>query len=482
MTSLLLLVGTAAAALALPPAAVRATSCWLPPQPRQLLVLHPARVPVAPRCQQVATLLETDEGESGTLTAAGGRLHTPESRAKISAANKGRTPWNAGRKHSEETRQRIAEATRKAMQRRMEERKLERERLRLDEPQVYQALVAKEAAAEAAAAALKEAERKQKSAERRRERLEKRLVRQQRAEASGNGTAKVRSSRVTIGSSRVNFTFTAESRAKISESVRKRWQDPNYRARRSNISVSQETRAKLSEAMKAKWLNGSYRERNSTSNAHSAERRSKIAAAIRAKWAEPGYRERATIGIRLARLNATASRRARGGVQQVVSEEVRAKLSMTMKRVWAQRREKDLTDRVAAELFLADKEGREPRLLLDPLPRRVHRVHNGVLSTGQWRPPQRGGAVTSLGVSGTRAAGMQERRPESLAEDASTTERWQAMAVEEAQAEAQAKAEALAEEHAASAKEAGEEDDIDLIAWGNTIIDFGDDIGDDITE
>ena len=481
MTSLLLLVGTAAAALALPPAAVRATSCWLPPQPRQLLVLHPARVPVAPRCQQVATLLETDEGESGTLTAAGGRLHTPESRAKISAANKGRTPWNAGRKHSEETRQRIAEATRKAMQRRMEERKLERERLRLDEPQVYQALVAKEAAAEAAAAALKEAERKQKSAERRRERLEKRLVRQQRAEASGNGTAKVRSSRVTIGSSRVNFTFTAESRAKISESVRKRWQDPNYRARRSNISVSQETRAKLSEAMKAKWLNGSYRERNSTSNAHSAERRSKIAAAIRAKWAEPGYRERATIVIRLARLNATASRRARGGVQQVVSEEVRAKLSMTMKRVWAQRREKDLTDRVAAELFLADKEGREPRLL-DPLPRRVHRVHNGVLSTGQWRPPQRGGAVTSLGVSGTRAAGMQERRPESLAEDASTTERWQAMAVEEAQAEAQAKAEALAEEHAASAKEAGEEDDIDLIAWGNTIIDFGDDIGDDITE
>ena len=307
---LLLRVVIAAAALALPPAAVRATSCWLPPQPRQLLVVHPARVPVAPRCQQVATLLET-EGESGTLTAAGGRLHTPESRAKISAANKGRTPWNAGRKHSEETRQRIAEATRAAMQRRMEERKLERERMRLEEPQVYQALVTKEAAAEAAAAALKEAEREQRSAERRRERLEKRLVRQQRAEASGNGTATVRRARVTIGSSRVNFTFTAESRAKISESVRKRWQDPTYRARRSNISVSQETRAKLSEAMKAKWLSGSYRERNGTSNAHSAERRSKIAAAIRAKWAEPEYRERATIGIRLARLNATASRRAR---------------------------------------------------------------------------------------------------------------------------------------------------------------------------
>jgi hypothetical protein len=71
---------------------------------------------------------------------------------------------------------------------------------------------------------------------------------------------------------------------------------------------------------------------------------------------------------------------------------------------------------------------------------------------------------------------MQERRPESLAEDASTAERWQAMAMEEAQAEAEALALALAEEHAASAKEAGEEDDIDLIAWGNKIIDFGDDM------
>ena len=36
-----------------------------------------------------------------------GRVHSPESRAKISAANKGKKPWNVGVKHSQETRDRI---------------------------------------------------------------------------------------------------------------------------------------------------------------------------------------------------------------------------------------------------------------------------------------------------------------------------------------------------------------------------------------
>jgi len=40
-----------------------------------------------------------------------GRPHTAESRAKISAANKGKTPWNKGLGHSEETKARIKERT-----------------------------------------------------------------------------------------------------------------------------------------------------------------------------------------------------------------------------------------------------------------------------------------------------------------------------------------------------------------------------------
>jgi hypothetical protein len=44
-----------------------------------------------------------------------GHPHTNESKAKISAANKGKTPWNVGRQHSEETKRKIAEKTREAI-------------------------------------------------------------------------------------------------------------------------------------------------------------------------------------------------------------------------------------------------------------------------------------------------------------------------------------------------------------------------------
>ena len=43
-----------------------------------------------------------------------GKPHTEESKAKISAANKGKTPWNAVKQHSEETRRKIAEGARRA--------------------------------------------------------------------------------------------------------------------------------------------------------------------------------------------------------------------------------------------------------------------------------------------------------------------------------------------------------------------------------
>jgi hypothetical protein len=45
-------------------------------------------------------------------TANGGFTHTPASRAKIGAANKGKTPWNKGRKRSEEDKARIAAGVR----------------------------------------------------------------------------------------------------------------------------------------------------------------------------------------------------------------------------------------------------------------------------------------------------------------------------------------------------------------------------------
>ena len=53
-----------------------------------------------------------------------GTPHSAESKAKISAANKGKKPWNAGKQHSEETKRRIAEKTKEAMIK----RKLEQDR------------------------------------------------------------------------------------------------------------------------------------------------------------------------------------------------------------------------------------------------------------------------------------------------------------------------------------------------------------------
>lgn len=43
-----------------------------------------------------------------------GHAHSDESKAKISAANKGKVPWNLGRQHSEETKRRIAEKTKES--------------------------------------------------------------------------------------------------------------------------------------------------------------------------------------------------------------------------------------------------------------------------------------------------------------------------------------------------------------------------------
>lgn len=64
--------------------------------------------------------VQSVEGENVgvILTAAGGRPHTPASRSRISAANKGNTPWNKGVSHSTETRRKIAEGARKAALRR----------------------------------------------------------------------------------------------------------------------------------------------------------------------------------------------------------------------------------------------------------------------------------------------------------------------------------------------------------------------------
>ena len=62
-------------------------------------------------CQKLRLSSEVDYSlEKKTI----GHAHSDESKAKISAANKGKVPWNLGRQHSEETKKRIAEKTKES--------------------------------------------------------------------------------------------------------------------------------------------------------------------------------------------------------------------------------------------------------------------------------------------------------------------------------------------------------------------------------
>ena len=109
----------------------------------------------------------------------GGRKHTEESKAKIAKANKGKKPWNVGKKHSEETRARIAERTRIAMAER-KQAKLDALGMTIEEYNLSR---------------------------------EKKLKEKRKAKAKGG--------------------LTPEGRKKISESVKKRWEDPSFRERYS---------------------------------------------------------------------------------------------------------------------------------------------------------------------------------------------------------------------------------------------------------
>ena len=81
-----------------------------------------------------ALVMETMETKTREGVVSKGHPHTEESRMKISRANKGKKPWNVGKKHSEETKRKIALKTREAYLRRKE---AEETRLRTEEPEKW---------------------------------------------------------------------------------------------------------------------------------------------------------------------------------------------------------------------------------------------------------------------------------------------------------------------------------------------------------
>jgi hypothetical protein len=240
-------------------------------------------------------------GDAPLPTPNGGFTHTAASKAKISASNKGRTPWNKGRQRSPEVKARIAAGVR-ARNRAAFLQKLDEMGLTEEEYELQ-----------------KKEERRRKEAERRNRKTEKggyRPTEETKQKISevlktkwANGEISKR--RTDPSKVRRGFTHSEETRAKISASLRKRWAtDEGYRENMVNKSSQHnghvDVRRRISEALKAKWQEPEFRERmleqirnrRSASGERGEEYRRKISEAMKTKWREQEYREKTLGSIR----------------------------------------------------------------------------------------------------------------------------------------------------------------------------------------
>ena len=242
------------------------------------------------------SLLEMKEEDVPRPTSNGGFTHTSASRAKIGAANKGKTPWNKGRKRTEEEKARIAAGVRA--------RNRERFLKKLEDMGVTE---------EEYAAQKREEKRKREAARRARLTAKGGLRPTEETKAKISRILKekyakgeIKPRKVDPSKVRRGFTHTAETRAKISASLRNRWaNDPEYRARmlENNVSKPQstkeDTKRKISASLKKKWQDPAFREEmmakmttRKSSRDYNESYREKISQAMKRKWQDQEYREK----------------------------------------------------------------------------------------------------------------------------------------------------------------------------------------------
>lgn len=231
-------------------------------------------------------------------TDAGGYTHTEASKAKISAANKGKTPWNKGKTRSEEVKKRIAEGVR----RKNREKFLEKLKgLGLTEEEYEQQ---------------KKEERRKKEAERRARRTEnggyrpteetKQKISKIMKDKFANGEIKKREYK---GPFRKGFTHSEETKEKIRQSLKKKWaEDPAYQKKMTESSGkanNEAAREKISRTLKQKWQDPAFRKKMMDSMKHrksgtattTEEQRAKISAAMKKKWQDDAYRKKTIKGM-----------------------------------------------------------------------------------------------------------------------------------------------------------------------------------------
>lgn len=250
-----------------------------------------------------------DEDDVPQPTANGGFSHTARSRAKISAANRGRTPWNKGKARPEEVRARIAAGVRA------------RNRERFLEKLVSLGLTEDEYDAQKGEA------RRRRDADRRARRTAKggyRPTDETRAKISAvlkqkHARGEIRRAAVHPSKVRRGFTHSEETRKKISDSLKRRWAtDQDYREHimraQSMANSSPEMRGKISRTLKERWQDPEFREtmlqkmgpRRDGTDATAADgksHREKISEAMKRKWQDETYRSKTVRSIQRAAEN-----------------------------------------------------------------------------------------------------------------------------------------------------------------------------------
>jgi hypothetical protein len=234
----------------------------------------------------------------------GGFSHTTASRAKISAANKGKTPWNKGQSRSPEVKARIAAGVRAKNRERFLQSLID---MGVTEEE-YEADKKKEASE-------KELERQARRTEKggyRPTEETKQKISQIIKEKYKRGEVKART--VDPNKVRRNFTHSTETRARISASLRERWAtDVDYREKMRNAThhaaASTGVRQRISDSLKKKWEDPAFRQEmmdkrlNSTGSGprkrvvYDEEHRRRISEAMKSKWLEPEYRQRTMSAI-----------------------------------------------------------------------------------------------------------------------------------------------------------------------------------------
>lgn len=263
---------------------------------------------------------DDDDDDVPMPTENGGYTHTTSSRAKISAANKGKTPWNKGQARSEETRARIAAGVRAKNRQRFLE-KLQTMGLTEEEydRQKREESLAKDAERRARKTEKggyrPTAETKQKISTILKQKWARGEMTKQQQQPRQPGQQRQQPRSVDPDKVRRGFTHSQETRAKISASLKRLWaKDPEYRDNMVKKSLEtnskQNVKKRISESLKLKWQDPEFRalmlekmkqKMNRPAAPHDLSHREKISQAMKKKWQDQEYRQKTLAAIQQRR-------------------------------------------------------------------------------------------------------------------------------------------------------------------------------------